>query len=276
MTNFDLEKREILPQEGCVNCGQSFNGFFCPKCGQRSLEGRFTIKESAGWIFDKIFNLERGMFFTIKELFINPRETIDNYLKRATVRYMHPFRFVFLLSTVSALVTILSGAFESAAMMQGLEGYVEGFNRHDAMNAESVASIEKGLVVMESIKKYLAFIMLANIPVNALASYLVYYKRRYNYTEHLILNCYVYGFSLVVGLPLFLIVLFEGGGMIYSGVNTLIILIAYAYIFSKFFKENIIKSFLKIIAQFILVMIIMIFLVITGLFIYGLFKAKLG
>lgn len=268
MTNFDLEKREILPQADCVNCGQHFEGFFCPKCGQRKIEGRFTFKESAGWIFDKIFNLERGIFFTIRELFIHPKEMIDNYLQRATVRYMHPFRFVFLLATISALATILSGTFESSQMMEGMEGYVDGFN--ESASDRNKASIEKGIVIIETVKKYLAFIMLANIPVNALASFLVYFRRRYNYTEHLILNCYLYGFSIIVSLPLFLVMLLENGLYIYSGLNSLVYLASFAYIFSKFFKENIIESFLKAILQFVITLVIMLIVLVIGIIVYAL------
>ena len=253
MTNFDLEKRSELPAVACINCDQKYEGFFCPKCGQRELKGRFTIKESSGWILDKIFNLERGLFYTIKELFLRPHEMISNYLKRATVRYMHPLRFVFLLATISALVSIFSGVFESKEVIEGLEGYVEGWNMG---RTEETISVNDLMGVVETIKKYFSFILILNIPVISIASFIIYFKRKYNFTEHLIIHCYAYGFSLAIGLPLYLLFFLDNGFIIHTLINTISYSLAYIYIFIKVFGDNLFTGLFKTLMIFLISVIL--------------------
>ena len=206
MSKKSLESYENLPSSDCRNCNYSYNGFYCPRCGQRKLEGRYTLSQSFGWIFNQIFNLERGLLFTVKELFVRPGELISSFLNRATVRYSHPFRFVFVMATIAALLTILTGTFEASEVTE----YFEKTGEDDIEKRESIK------LVIENIKKYLSLLLLINIPFNAVASLIVYSSRKYNYTEHLILNCYAYGFTLIIGLPTHLF-LFLPNGLLIEG-----------------------------------------------------------
>lgn len=248
MTKFNLENRTNLPATTCVNCTQNYQGFFCPRCGQKSLEGRFTFKESIGWIFDKIFNLERGIFFTIKDLIFRPGLMLSSYLGRATVRYVHPFRFVFLMATISAIATILSGAFESEELMKGVKGYIEGFNDG---NREKNLAFEDVLAFFETVKKYFAFLLILNIPIISIASYIVFKKFKKNFTEHLIINCYAYGLYLVLSLPFFILILLNNGIILNQIANTFLYFIIYVYIFSKLFCINFFKGMLRVLLAFI-------------------------
>lgn len=235
----DLKKQDkykVLPSCVCNNCDYSYSGFFCPRCGQKHYKDRFSLKQSFAWLLDTIFNLEKGMGYTIKQLLYHPHEAITDNFKRATVHYMHPFRFVFVLATITALVTVLTGMFDASQM-------AEQFGAIGIKEPEKMEHLQK---VLEVIQKYYVVIMLIGIPFNALASKLVYRKKKHNYVEHLILNCYCNGFNMALTLPTFLLVLLPGGIGLYSFLSTAAYFFGYTWILSKFYKENFILTFFKL------------------------------
>lgn len=249
----------------CQNCEFHYNGNYCTNCGQKFLTGRFQFRESIGWVFDQFFNLERGVFLTIKSLIFNTNEMLTKYFKKATNHYMHPFRFAFLLATISALATVLSGTFDSSFLMDFSGGFTEGWNNYDVDKSEQLAKLEVGIEVIETIKKYFAFILLINIPFYALGSFIVYYKRKLNFTEHLILNCYALGLALLIGLPLNLLMLVDNGLLVYGVLSPFLTMFSYAFVYSRFFKENYFLSILKTIVIYILLGILVFLILSVGI-----------
>jgi hypothetical protein len=239
----ELEQLKELPDRQCQNCDFIYDGYYCPRCGQRFMQGRFELKESAGWVLGQIFNMEKGFFHTIWCLLLNPGMVIDNYLHKATIRYMHPFRFVFIIASISALVTILSGAFETTDLSQfAIDQSEEG--------------IERMQQTIDFIKKYLTLVMVISIPFYSIGSYLFYRKRKKNYTEHLIVNSYAYGLSLVVSLPFTLLIVLPNGLVLNSTISTIASFLTFAYVYSRLFKENFFLAVLKTIFITVLAVVI--------------------
>lgn len=258
----------------CQNCGYNYTGDHCPNCGQRFLTGRFTIKESIGWIFDKMFNFERGFFFTIKELIFNTHGMLTQYFNKGTVDYMHPFRFAFLLATVTSIVVIVSGTFESEEMVSGLNGYIEGWNMYEKDNSEKL-QFETVLTIVETIKKYFAFILMINIPLYSISTLIIYRSKKLNFAEHLILNCYAYGFTLLISLPLFTVMFLKNGLVIYSIGSAIIYFIGYLYFFKRLFQESFLKSLIKVIGITILTGILSSLMVMLATIVYALISNAL-
>ncbi len=242
-----------LPQHECGSCAYHYQGHFCPRCGQKYIGSRFTLKQSFLWIFDQILNLEKGIWYTTKILLVNPAKGIKDFLSGATVRYMHPFRFVFVLATLSALLTVLFS-------IEQVEAYQQTSQLYDGteLNPRQVENTKK---VMEIFKKYLALFLMLAIPFNAMGSALIYKKKKYNYTEHLILNAYAYGLTLMLSIPLYLLFILPNGIFWNGAIGTMVYFLGLAWVFSKFFKEHFIESILKVILLSILALI---FLIIIG------------
>ncbi len=239
----ELEQLKDLPDRECQNCQFIYDGYFCPRCGQKYMDGRFTIKESVNWILGQILNLEKGFFYTIWQLLLRPGLVINDYLNKATVRYVHPFRFAFIVATISAIITISSGAFETQELSQFMPG-------------KSEIEVEKLENLVEQIKKYFTLIMLVSIPFYALGTQIIYKRFKKNYTEHLILNCYAYGFSLAVAWPFIFIVLLPNGLFWHGTISFIITIVAIAWVYAKFFNESVFKAIIKTILVTILAMII--------------------
>ena len=256
MGNSIIKSKLTLQKRECHYRNFNYNSEYCPNYGQQFLEGRFTMNESIGWFFNKLLNIEKGLFFTIKELTVNTHEILSKYFKKATTSYMHLFRFAFLMATVSAILIVFSGTFDSSLIMQFSGGIVEGWNGYEVEGQANTSEIVLAIEILETIKKYFAFILLFNIPLYAVASFLIYYKRRLNFTEHLILNCYALSFTLFVGIPLNLLMLWNDGLFIYSILNPIITVSSYAFIYKRFSEENYFMSLLKTVLLLISIVII--------------------
>ena len=88
----------------CTTCGRHFAGNYCPQCGQSSRIGRYSFKK-AFLLFLDVWGLgNRGMFRSIRDLFLRPGYMIRDYLKGMQMAYFPPFKMLFLLFALSLLV----------------------------------------------------------------------------------------------------------------------------------------------------------------------------
>ncbi len=221
----------------CKNCNNSFEGNFCPNCGQKVITKRYNLKDSFSWLLNAIFNLDHGFIFTTRELIIRPGTVIRDVLNGVTVKYTHPFRLLFIWATISSLVTIILGTYDETT--QALQSVDQTAYEH------SEAQLAFQAKVQEVMKKYLSFIIMANVPIIALFSWLFYRKKGYNYTEHLILNAFGFSVSAAIGLIVVFIQYYTHAAEVMSVVSILLNVIILAYVYMSTFKEKYIFSFLK-------------------------------
>jgi hypothetical protein len=88
----------------CATCHTEFHGNFCPRCGQKTVIGRYSFK-TAFLLFLDVWGLgNRGMFRTIRDLLLRPGYMIRDYLNGMQMAYFPPFKMFFLLIALSVLV----------------------------------------------------------------------------------------------------------------------------------------------------------------------------
>jgi len=88
----------------CATCGTTFQGNYCPRCGQSGRIGRYSLK-SALLLFLDVWGLgNRGMFRSIRDLLLRPGYMIRDYLGGMQMAYFPPFKMFFLIATLSVLV----------------------------------------------------------------------------------------------------------------------------------------------------------------------------
>ncbi len=92
-----------MEQKTCPDCSASFQGNFCPNCGQKYLVTPFTFKFIASNAI-QLLDFNKGFFLTLTHAILKPGELIHSYLKGKTRRYNNPIRF---LLTLIALMAIL-------------------------------------------------------------------------------------------------------------------------------------------------------------------------
>lgn len=255
-----------IDSEICRSCNTEFQGAFCHVCGQKRIYNRFNLKESCVWVSKEIFNLDRGFFFTSKEMIIRPGVVLKEYLSGATKKYMHPFRFLFVWATINSLLTIWLGVFDDIGQIESM-----GFDFDEKGK-------QRFKETMAVIKKYSTFIVMLGVPFMALTSHLVYRSRKLFYTEHLIVNAFAYAGSIILSVPFVMLYIMPDGIVWHSNINMLLYVLYFGYVYHKLFKEHYIQSLIKFvlmnIATILVASIIAIIVIIVVTLIYAqLFKS---
>ena len=84
----------------CKNCRNTFQGNYCPHCGQNRHTPRFTIRNAFQNILSGFFNIDHGFSRNLIELLYRPGYMIRDYLKGKRVHYYKPFQTLFVLAAL--------------------------------------------------------------------------------------------------------------------------------------------------------------------------------
>jgi len=173
-----------FPEHGhvCLNCGHEVSNNFCNMCGQSTGTHRLSIMHFI--LHDMVHSLwhvDRGIFFTLKEVLIRPGYAAIDY-----IRGRRAGRF--------PILTLL-------LLLIGLSLWLRGFNVPDG--GRSLVRIED--IHNEFGKRLHAFathnvkwLLLGLLPIGALSTLTIFRRTRLNYTEHLVVNSYVFAGLLVL------------------------------------------------------------------------------
>lgn len=247
----------------CKNCKNSFEGNFCNNCGQTSKTHEINFKSILHEIQHSIFHIDKGILFTTKELFQRPGQTIKEYLEGKRVKHFKPFAYIFILSTIYALLTRLSQ--KSTFLTDFFEGFYNGTT--DDKSKSDLGLVGEILLWMSS---HYAYTTLLIIPIISFASYLCFYRTRYNYFQHLILNSFVAGQRTVVYLiilPFTYFITDKGTNGTIDTVKAYLGICLTFWIYYQFFNSTkpIKRLLLTILTYITMVILIVLLIVIIGL-----------
>lgn len=169
----------------CLNCGSLVDTPYCPNCGQSIRTRRFRFnREGIQEALMKVLNLEKGLGFTLWNLFSRPGTMVRNYLLGKRQGYIH---YLSLLLTIVVLDYLLKWA--------------TGFDLTQIAGDEEAIRVY-GRFLKEHARLYLLIVL----PINAIFTYWFFAKARFNMAEHLVLNTYRYSGEAIIGLLLPLLV----------------------------------------------------------------------
>ena len=93
----------------CANCGQSYEGDFCPVCGQKNDVGRVSWK-SVGQELIKIWGMEsRSLLSSILQLLGRPGYLIGDYISGRRQVCYSPVSMLFVMAVIAMLVLRVAG-----------------------------------------------------------------------------------------------------------------------------------------------------------------------
>lgn len=245
----------------CKNCGTEISASYCPSCGQKYIERRFTIRVIFIELFNSITNIEKGFGRTCVDMVRQPGELIKKYLQGATTDYFKPFRYAFIWATISAVLLIYSGVFEEQQMAS-----ISWMGEREMSPEE----LEVNQMIQEKIRSFMSFIVLSIVPFNAFGSFLLFRKfkytrneseLRYNYAEHLVMNTFITGTTTMIGLIFVTVYYFNTEFIMLSTPISLFVNILFsAYVFQKVFDINFFNSlwrtFIAVLMSFLLMLIV--------------------
>lgn len=228
----------------CKNCGHSFEGQYCNRCGQK-LVGRFTASYLWRGLLQDVFGVEQGLVYTFKELLIRPGQMILNYIHGATARYYSPLKYLLL----------SAGAYVISLPMLANEGSVPFA---DGDLPEWISSIG----VSGEFVKFLLWFMtkksdlyfLGIIPFLSLATYIMYRSRKFNITEIVIFYTYFcaqFAFFVIL-MNLISLIPALRGSTVSSGIITIIYFSLLIMMQKGFFRSSWGFTFLGCISVYVL------------------------
>lgn len=160
----------------CLNCGENIAKKFCPNCGQKSEIHRLSLLHFLTHdIIHGFWHIDKGILFTVKELFIRPGFAAQDYIKGKRVKY---FSFFTLLLLVIGAVLFANHYLDS--------------------DREFVVITNSGKRLDTEIVSNLKFILLAYIPILAFVSLVFFRRLKLWFSEHLVANTFFFSGILIL------------------------------------------------------------------------------
>lgn len=247
----------------CKNCNQIVDGNFCSHCGQKVKVDKINLPNFLNEVSDTIFQINRGLFYTMKELFVRPGYCIREYLSGKRKNHYKPIAYAFTLSAIYFLISQLSGS----------DTFVNDFISGYSNSSNSPETNANQLPIFNWFAENYPLTMLLLIPIFSLASYLSYFKSGFNYLEHFVLNSYITGQQAII-YSLFAIISLVTSNSDLLVYLTILFSTAYAFFtFWQFFSE---QSRTSVILRFLLTYTIYLFTLLLLLFLLLFFALKIS
>ncbi|WP_299112956.1 DUF3667 domain-containing protein [uncultured Winogradskyella sp.] len=170
----------------CLNCKTLFEGKFCPECGQKSETKRFTFQKITNDTFTTITNADKGFFFNLKNLTLNPGDNINNYLDGKRKHVFNPFSYAFI---AIGLYLIVDHYYDYSL-------YSSVSNTDNKIKDIVPETYNLGQKIGQFTRKYLKFFYLLNIIYLSLMTWSILRKR--NFVEHLVSNAFIIGHAIII------------------------------------------------------------------------------
>lgn len=235
----------------CKNCNiqiQASNNY-CADCGAKVIRNRLTFKNIWSEINLYFFNLDNKLLKTLVYLFIKPEEVIVSYIEGTRKKYVDVIQyFAISLTLVGIQVFLMNTFFKEAMDLNNLYGdsFKELANQKDNPFAP-------GNMDYSAMNNYQSVIYVLSVPISAFSTWIAYYlvgDRRYNFTEHTVINLYYSAQIIIISAVLSILFLVCGGD--YLTISLFVSILTFIYLFyvlHKVFKTPLIES----IARFLLI-----------------------
>ncbi|MCK5325782.1 MAG: DUF3667 domain-containing protein [Woeseiaceae bacterium] len=82
----------------CRNCRTSFDGAFCPSCGQKDIDLERSLSELVGELLRETLEIDGRSFRTIRALFLQPGTLTAEFLAGRRRAYSSPLRLYLVIS----------------------------------------------------------------------------------------------------------------------------------------------------------------------------------
>lgn len=117
--------------ETCVNCGRTFNGEYCPACGQQA-DSELSIIGILGGFARELVDTEQGLWQTFKDLTLRPGTTVRAYLAGTRKPLTSPGRYLLVGAIVATGISMILQGVGASPWNPGLlatnvaQGFAEG------------------------------------------------------------------------------------------------------------------------------------------------------
>jgi hypothetical protein len=225
----------------CPACAQVSTGEFCQACGEGLHPKRASLRQIAGSIPDIFFDIDSGLFYTLRQLIFHPALTIRNFFNGDRSRHMNPLKFLLYMSAMYAFLYIY---FDIHSVPENYTG---------VPNAAYLQMMDEQFIKCQS------FINMFSLPFLSLCTWLIFGPSKLYYGEHLLLNSYLVGFALFFQIIIFPISLLRNGTAWVDSMDYLALILIFVWCTRTYYglfyspsKSNLLFAFLKTTAVILL------------------------
>ncbi|MDR6969338.1 hypothetical protein J2X31_003368 [Flavobacterium arsenatis] len=150
----------------CLNCNEAVEKKYCSNCGQKTDTHPITFKHFIMHdVLHGVWHLEKGILFTLKEVFKRPGQAALDYIKGKRIRYYNVFYLALLIIAIDVV----------------LLHYKQKINENfiDPNRAEDVGDF---------LANFSKIALFSIVPLLAMNAMLFFKRLRLNFAQHLIIS----------------------------------------------------------------------------------------
>ncbi len=210
----------------CKNCTHKYKGNFCHNCGQKARTHDINFQFVLHEVPHSAFHVDKGIFFTIKELSTRPAKTIQEFIDGKRIKHFPPLTYVILMGTLYVFI-------------KGLQLYF-GFSEIEVKN--------------EALSKHRLHLFLALIPSYAFVFWIFNKKFGINFWQHIVAQTFMTGhFILMLIIPNTIFFCFPETRNNVKEASIVISFLYFIYVYYQLYKplaKNKIILFFRVIVTF--------------------------
>ncbi len=185
----------------CANCSHELNDTYCPACGQRDLDFKKDWRGLFGEYAASFLNIDGKVPRGIFQLLFLPGQMTKEFLAGKRTSQMPPLRLYlfasllfFLWTSAQDVTNIDTPSAEEMGITQAdlKDGSVD-FKLSEMMQ-EKFSDPE---AFQAAFNTWLPRVFLLGVPTLALATLIVFWKKKYSYLEHIIVSMHLQTFLLL-------------------------------------------------------------------------------
>jgi len=171
-------------RHACLNCGAKLEGAYCKESGQKASTHRFSLLHFLQHdLVHGLFHLDKGVLHTLKELIYRPGAGAREFIAGKRVNHYSIFAFFII---VVALRHFLSK-----------NDFTHGYFISDDKTTDDLLN--------HVVINYYKYLYLLAIPLLSCITWPFFWRLKYNFTEHLILNAFMLSAVLLYSLVFMLL-----------------------------------------------------------------------
>ncbi len=186
----------------CGNCGRAMDvpgQKFCPDCGQPTPAHRIDWHFLGHELEHSVLHMDRGIFYTLKNLMLRPGRMIRDYLEGRRANYVKPMLLVTIMAAVTLFLVKVAGTMPVPVELQG-----SAPSSANAETAAAIASHQK--TAMNWVNTHFALITFLLLPLEALIFKLAFRRfKEINYPEWLVIMAFLTAQAFVIWALLVLV-----------------------------------------------------------------------
>lgn len=212
----------------CKNCYSALSeeNDFCQKCGAKVIRNRLTVKNLLEYFSETYFNYDNKFFRTSINLITKPEDVIGSFINGVRKKYIDPVSYIAISFSLSGIYLFF---FKDNLREQMDMTMANTYQGQEKLNE----------AIFNFVFDYNSILYLVIIPVLALISWILFYKKKYNYTEHVVI--YLYSMSLTSIFSIFITI-----ALVFFAPKNYALLSSSTYILMLFYHMFILKRLFEL------------------------------